>query len=81
MKKRITKCPYCGSDHGMFVKFKASGNDIYSFDGHLQDTEITAYCTYNKSMTCRDCGKRIMSYEEFMAHYAIDELTGEHLKS
>jgi hypothetical protein len=80
MKKRITKCPHCGSDRGMAVRFKANGTDIYSFDGHFQDEEITECCTYNKSMTCCDCGKRIMSYDEFMTHYAIDELTGEHLK-
>lgn len=53
---------------------------IYSFDGHFQDEEIIEYCTYNKCMTCCDCGKRIMSYDEFMTHYAIDELTGKHLK-
>ena len=80
MRKPITKCPYCGSDRGMAVRFKATGTDIYSFDGHFQDEEITECCTYNKSMTCCDCGKRIMSYDEFMTHYAIDELTGKHLK-
>ena len=53
---------------------------IYSFDGHFQDEEIIECCTYNKCMTCCDCGKRIMSYDEFMTHYAIDELTGKHLK-
>lgn len=80
MRKPITKCPHCGSDRGMAVRFKANGTDIYSFDGHFQDEEIIEYCTYNKSMTCCDCGKRIMSYDEFMTHYAIDELTGKHLK-
>ena len=28
--QKITKCPYCGSDLGMFAKFKANGTDIYS---------------------------------------------------
>ena len=81
MRKPITKCPHCGSDRGMAVRFKANGTDIYSFDGHLQDEEIIEYCTYNKCMTCCDCGKRIMSYDEFMTHYAIDELTGEAFKT
>lgn len=31
--QKITKCPYCGSDHGMFVKFKANETDTYSFNG------------------------------------------------
>lgn len=52
MRKPITKCPHCGSDRGMAVRFKANGTDIYSFDGHLQDEEIIEYCTYNKCMTC-----------------------------
>lgn len=45
MRKPITKCPHCGSDRGMAVRFKANGTDIYSFDGHLQDEEIIEYCT------------------------------------
>ena len=56
MRKPITKCPHCGSDRGMAVRFKATGTDIYSFDGHFQDEEIIEYCTYNKCMTCCDCG-------------------------
>ena len=80
MKTLITKCPHCGSDRGMAVRFKATGIDIYSFVGHFQDEEIIECCKYNKCMTCCDCGKRIMIYDEFMTHYAIDELTGKHLK-
>ena len=51
MRKPITKCPHCGSDRGMAVRFKATGTDIYSFDGHFQDEEIIECCTYNKCMT------------------------------
>lgn len=29
MRKPITKCPHCGSDRGMAVRFKATGTDIY----------------------------------------------------
>lgn len=39
--QKITKCPYCGSDHGMFVKFKANGTDTYSFNGKMENSEVT----------------------------------------
>lgn len=31
MRKPITKCPHCGSDRGMAVRFKATGTDIYIY--------------------------------------------------
>ena len=51
MRKPITKCPHCGSDRGMAVRFKATGTDIYSFDGHFQDEEIIEYCKENNIRT------------------------------
>lgn len=71
MKKRITKCPHCGSDYGMCIKFKAGGTDWYDFNGKFQDSEIVDYYSYNKFLTCCDCGKRIMSFEEFKRDYFV----------
>lgn len=38
--QKITKCPYCGSDRGMFAKFKANGTDTYSFDGKQKAVKL-----------------------------------------
>ena len=69
--QKITKCPYCGSDRGMFAKFKANGTDTYSFDGKMESSEVMDYFSYNKTMRCMDCSKRIMSYEEFKRDYYV----------
>lgn len=71
--QKITKCPYCGSDRGMFAKFKANGTDTYSFDGKMESSEVMDYFSYNKTMRCMDCSKRIMSYEEFKRDYYVEE--------
>lgn len=71
--QKITKCPYCGSGRGMIVKFKANGTDLYSFDGKMVNSEIMDYFSYNKTMRCLDCNKRIMSYEEFERDYLIGD--------
>ena len=52
--QKITKCPYCGSDRGMFAKFKANGTDTYSFDGKMESSEVMDYFSYNKTMRCMD---------------------------
>ena len=69
--QKITKCPYCGSDHGMFVKFKANGTDTYSFNGKMENSEVMDYFSYSKTMRCMECSKRIMSYEEFKRDYLV----------
>ena len=71
--QKITKCPYCGSDRGMFAKFKANGTDTYSFDGKMESSEVMDYFSYNKTMRCMDCSKRIMSYEEFKRDYYVED--------
>lgn len=71
--QKITKCPYCGSDRGMFAKFKANGTDTYSFDGKMESSEVMDYFSYNKTMRCMDCSKRIMSYEEFIRDYYVED--------
>lgn len=71
--QKITKCPYCGSDRGMFAKFKANGTDTYSFDGKMESSEVMDYFSYNKTMRCVECSKRIMSYEEYERDYLVED--------
>lgn len=71
--QKITKCPYCGSDLGMFVKFKANGTDTYSFDEKMENSEIMDYFSYSKTMRCMECSKRIMSYEEYKRDYFVED--------
>lgn len=71
--RKITKCPHCGSDRGMIVRFKAVGTDTYSFDGKMENSEIMDYFNYNKTMRCLDCNKRVMSYEEYKRDYLSED--------
>lgn len=40
MKKKITKCPYCGSAGGVCNEFKVSGINYYRFNGLPDGEEI-----------------------------------------
>lgn len=71
--RKITKCPHCGSDSGVYVKVKACVTDTYNFDGKMENSEVTDYYDYNKNMRCCDCGKRIMDYEEFKRDYLSED--------
>lgn len=71
--QKITKCPYCGGDDGMYVKFKANGIDTYRFDGKMENSEIMDYFEHKKTMRCLDCNKCIMSYEEFKRDYFAED--------
>jgi hypothetical protein len=57
----------------MFAKFKANGTDTYSFDGKMESSEVIDLFSYNKTMRCIDCSKRIMSYEEFKRDYYVED--------
>ena len=67
--EKLAKCPYCGSDSGVCSKFKVIGMDYYKFNGMPDGEDITGPYRHNKYMTCVDCGKRIMTYEEFAENY------------
>ena len=69
MKKKLIKCPYCGSAGGVCNEFKVSGIDYYKFDGSIDGKEITGPYEHTKYVECIDCGKRIMTYEEFVEYY------------
>lgn len=71
--RKITKCPHCGSDRGMYVKFKACGTDTYRYDGKMESSEVTSYYDFNKNMRCCDCGKKVMSYEEYERGYLLED--------
>ena len=68
-KYRELKCPYCGSAGGVCNEFKVSGIDYYRFDGSIDGKEITGPYEHTKYVECIDCGKRIMTYEEFVENY------------
>lgn len=68
-KKKLTKCPYCGSAGGVCSEFKVSGIDYYRFNGLPDGEEITGPYEHTKYVECIDCGKRIMTYEEFKEDY------------
>nr|DAQ91602.1 MAG TPA: RNA polymerase I-like protein [Caudoviricetes sp.] len=67
--EKLTKCPYCGSASGLCNGFKVTGTDYYKFNGMPDGEDITGPYRHNKYMTCVDCGKRIMTYEEFAENY------------
>lgn len=66
---KITKCLYCGSASGLSNGFRVIGTDYYKFNGMPDGEDITGPYRHNKYMTCVDCGKRIMTYEEFAENY------------
>ena len=68
-EKKLTKCPYCGSAGGVCSEFKVSGIDYYRFNGLPDGEEITGPYEHTKYVECIDCGKRIMTYEEFKEDY------------
>ncbi len=62
------KCPHCGSEEGLEHRISMKGTDLYTSDGKLEAESIAEY-GYRKTMTCRNCGKRVMSFEEFLKKY------------
>lgn len=69
MKKKMIKCPYCGSASGVCSEFKVCGIEYYKFDGLHDGEEITGPYEHTKYVECIDCGKRIMTYENFVENY------------
>lgn len=71
---RKIKCPHCGSEEGLEHKISMKGCDLYIGNGELEDEIIIEY-DYRKTMICRNCKKRVMSFEEFLEnHNRKDEL-------
>lgn len=66
------KCPHCGSEAGLEHRIYMKGYDLYTGNGELEEEGITEYY-YRKTMTCRNCGKRVMTYEEFKRDYCVDD--------
>lgn len=66
------KCPHCGSEAGLEHKIYMKGYDLYTGNGELEEEGVTEY-NYRKTMTCRNCGKRVMTYEEFKRGYYVDD--------
>lgn len=71
MRKKI-KCPHCGSEEGLEHRISMTGCDVYTANGELEDEIVVEY-NYRKTMTCRNCHKRIMSYEEFKRDYYVED--------
>lgn len=69
MKKKMIKCPYCGSSDGLYNDFNVSGREFYKFNGKEDGEDITSMYRHNKYMKCIDCNKNIMTYEEFAENY------------
>lgn len=61
--KRITECPYCGSDRWLYSKF--TGLQLYNYDGNPcgYDTE---YCgaTETKSLWCYNCNRKVTTRDK-----------------
>jgi transcription elongation factor Elf1 len=71
MRKKI-KCPHCGSESGLEHRIYMKGYDLYTGNGELEEEGVTEYNS-RKTMTCRNCGKRVMTYEEFKRDYYVDD--------
>jgi DNA-directed RNA polymerase subunit RPC12/RpoP len=69
MKKKLIKCPYCGSASGVCNEFKVCGIEYYNFNGLFNGEEITGPYEHTKYVERIDCGKRIMTYEKFAENY------------
>ena len=68
---KLIKCPHCGSASGVCSEFKVSGMEYFKFSGLHDGEEITGPYEHTKYVECIDCGKRIMTYEEFAENYTI----------
>lgn len=66
------KCPHCGSEKGLENKISLAGYDFYTGDGKFEE-EIIEDCEPRKTMFCRECGKRVMSYEKFKKDYFVED--------
>ena len=66
------KCPHCGSEAGLEHRIYMKGYDLYTGNGELEEEGVTEY-SYRKTMTCRNCEKRVMTYEEFKRDYCADD--------
>ena len=71
--QKIIKCPHCGSDDGVCIGFNVSGMDYYKFNGMFDGEDITGSYRHNKYMMCVNCGKRIMTFEEFKRDYLPED--------
>lgn len=69
MKKKMIKCPYCGSASGLRNDFKVEGTEYYKFNGAADGEDITGPYRHNKYMKCINCNKNIMTYENFVENY------------
>lgn len=49
-----------------------TGCDIYTANGKFEDEIVVEY-NYRKTMTCRNCHKRVMTYEEFKHDYYVED--------
>lgn len=70
-EKKI-KCPHCRSEEGLEHKISMTGCDIYTANGKFEDEIVVEY-NYRKTMTCRNCHKRVMTYEEFKHDYYVED--------
>lgn len=66
------KCPHCGSEKGLENKISLVGYDFYTGDGKFEE-EVIEECESKKTMACRECGKRVMSYAEFLRDYFVED--------
>lgn len=66
------KCPHCGSKKGLINNITLTGYDLYTGDGKFEE-EIIQDCESKKTMACRECGKRVMSYAEFLRDYFVED--------
>lgn len=68
------KCPHCGSEEGLEHTIFLKAFDLYTGDGKF-DVEVISDMSpkQNKTMICRECGKRIMTYEEFIRDYFVED--------
>ena len=61
MGKQLRKCPFCGSDRGMYSKY--SLHDVYmfyDFNGHVPEENLDyAYRRGGKNLYCASCGRYI----------------------
>lgn len=75
---KLTKCPYCGSASGVCNEFKVCGMKYYKFNELFDEEEITGPYEHTKYVECIDCGKRIMTFEEFERDYlSVETNRGE----
>lgn len=69
--ERIEKCPYCGSDEGVRIKYQVSGVTVldFSFDPNITADNSDMYRgikeSRNKYAICLNCKRRVCTAEEW----------------